>query len=351
MSDFDQAEERPRLVYSKSSGFYMNAKLDYFQKNAQLLERSLQHNRVYASQPPRSACKICRGLLPASVDFQSHGVDYVFCERCQHLNGKFEDTQAFVEAIYITDDGSDYSKTYIDENFFQRVNDVYLPKVDFLNESVATPTSAILDVGCGGGHFVLAALQRSLSARGIDVSKSSIDFGNRQISQRLGIDPLKTVSEVGFYDEIVDSDANVVSAIGVIEHLREPHRFIEAFRKSEAEYIFYSVPMFSLSVVLENIFDNVFPRQLSGAHTHLFSEHSLTELNRLLGVTPLSEWRFGTDAMDLIRHIFTSLQENRVSRKTVDFLQSGLGSKIDDFQSILDKNHFCSEIHVVAKKE
>jgi len=35
----------------------------------------------------------------------------------------------------------------------------------------------------------------------------------------------------------------------------------------------------------------------------------------------------------------------------IEFLYEGLGSKIDELQNILDSNHSCSEIHVVAVKD
>jgi hypothetical protein len=31
-------------------------------------------------------------------------------------------------------------------------------------------------------------------------------------------------------------------------------------------------------------------------------------------------------------------------------LEQGLGSQVDALQGVLDRNHFCSEIHVLARK-
>ena len=108
--------------------------------------------------------------------------------------------------------------------------------------------------------------------------------------------------------------------------------------------------MFSFSVALENISKNVFPRQLSGGHTHLFTEQSLQKMNAIIGVQSIAEWRFGTDIMDLYRHTITNLHKNNSSQKLIDYLYKGFGEKIDEIQSIFDKNHFCSEIHCVASK-
>ena len=198
---------------------------------------------------------------------------YIFCNDCNHLNGIYEDTKAYVEDLYMSDAGvKKCASNYIDEQFEKRAVDVYLPKVDFLINTLPPKLNDILDVGCGSGYFVYAALLRNLNVVGLDVSKTMVDFGNSQIDRLIGTSPLRSDEEDGFFKAIKNSDADVVSAIGVIEHLREPHRFFDAFRQSEATYLYYSVPMLSLSVALENVSDDIFPRQLSGGHTHLFTE-------------------------------------------------------------------------------
>lgn len=336
--------------YSKSSDFYLNIKKDYFSENDALLNRASRQNALYAAQPRRTLCKLCRQRLPATIDFNSHGVDYTFCTSCSHLNGNFEDTKSFVEQLYIADSGRDYSGNYIDQNFLARTQDIYVPKVDFLLQNLAPGPHEVLDVGCGSGYFVYAALLRDLSATGIDVGCSMVDFGNGQISHLAGKSPLRTVDEDAFYQSILTSQADVISVIGVIEHLRDPHEFFDAFARGASRYIFYSVPMFSFSVILENLFKEVFPRQLSGGHTHLYTEQSIQAMNALLGVRPIAEWRFGTDVMDLYRSSITMLRKHNVSDGLTERLQQGFVATIDTMQSVLDQGHFCSEIHCLARK-
>jgi 2-polyprenyl-3-methyl-5-hydroxy-6-metoxy-1,4-benzoquinol methylase len=338
------------LKYSKSSTFYLNTLSEYFAANSKLLEESLKQNHLYISQPSRGLCKICSKRLPKITDIRSHNVDYVFCSVCSHLNGKFEDTESFSKKLYIEEEGAEYATLYIDQNFLQRTSDIYLPKVDFLIDSLPPKKYSILDVGCGSGYFACASLLRDLDVSGIDVSKTLIDFGNTQINHHLNRSPLKLASEQEFFEAIVNSSAEIICAIGVIEHLRSPNKFFAAFKKSKAKYCYYSVPMFSLSVALENVFKNTFPRQLSGGHTHLFTESSIKKMNNLLGAESIAEWRFGTDVMDLFRHILINLQENSSSQKMIDFLYDGLGKRIDDIQAVFDKHHFCSEIHLIARR-
>ncbi len=252
--------------------------------------------------------------------------------------------------IYMEDGGIDYSEEYVSGNYNQRMIDIYMPKVNFLLDNLPVRKYKLLDIGCGGGHFVYASMQRGVDAYGIDIGKTVIDFGNAQILRLSNKKPLSNSDENGFYDEIRRTDADIVSAIGVIEHLREPNKLFEAFRNGNAGYLYYSVPMFSLSVIVENVFSRVFPRQLSADHTHLFTEKSLRKMNLLAGVRPVAEWRFGTDIMDLYRSIMITIRENGGSKTLMEYFGNGFGNKIDDLQSELDKNHFCSEIHCLTKR-
>lgn len=341
----------PRRVYSKSTAFYVDTKSDFFDANDSLLVKAESQNELYIQQPPRTKCKICNQDLSADSDFLSHQVRYVFCDNCGHLNGANEDTKLFVENLYIQADGEDYAKNYIDANFAHRTEQVYLPKFDFLSANLpANPEHKLLDVGCGAGYFVYAALLKGIDATGVDVSQTMIEFGNLQISRLRNQSPLNHCSESDFFDSIARSDATVISAIGVIEHLRDPSAFFEAFQKSGAQYLFYSVPMFSFSVMLENIFTDIFPRQLSGGHTHLFTEQSIDWLHESKKLNSLAEWRFGTDIMDLYRSMRVEMAKKGASPKLISFLNEGLGKNIDQFQAIFDTNHFCSEIHCLVTK-
>lgn len=337
--------------YSKSSSFYLEVKDDFFSQNDHHLQKSLAQNALYSQQAERSCCKLCESKLRAETDLAQHGVAYTFCDGCGHLNGKHEDAEGFVEALYMADGGREYAEDYIDQDFSRRAEQIYQPKLDFLLASLPRGTGAsILDVGCGAGYFVYAALSKQLCARGIDVGQEAVRFGNHQINGLLGKSPLSSVSESDFYEIAAASDCSVLSTIGVLEHLRKPHRLLDAYRRSRTRYLYFSVPMFSLSAILENAFPGIYPRQLHGPHTHLFTEDSINWFYRSQGFTVLAEWRFGTDVMDLYRSLKVRMQQNRSSPTAIERLDSGLGPSVDALQSVLDQAHFCSEIHCLVSK-
>jgi cyclopropane fatty-acyl-phospholipid synthase-like methyltransferase len=346
----DLSSDKTYRLYSKSSSFYKDTHKNFFKDNNLLFQKALAQNELYIRQPRRKVCKLCRTPLPTNRDFHSHKVDYVFCGQCSHLNGSFDDTEAFFNKIYLEGDGSIYSEHYIDANFSARVENIYRPKAEFLASSLPSGEHKVLDLGCGSGYFVCALLLKGIEAVGLDVNKTMIEYGNSQISQYLDKEPLEHRAEAQLFNSVSNSDADVISAIGVIEHLRNPYEFFSAFQKSRARYLFYCVPMFSLSTILENAFQDIFPRQLSGDHTHLFTERSIKELNSIVGVRSLAEWRFGTDALDLYRHLIENLKSNNSSSKMIELVNKELTESIDEIQSIFDKNHFCSEIHLLAAK-
>jgi len=336
--------------YSKSSGFYLAAKKTFFDDNADLLKKARMQNALYASQPLRRHCKICHAEIQGQADFKSHGVEYVFCDQCGHLNGKHEETEEFIDKLYIADSGSGYAKNYIDTSYVEKIRTVYAPKVDFLQSSLPEETISILDVGCGAGHFVGACLENGVSAYGIDVNETMVEHGNAQLEHYYNKSALKIGNESNFLKEVETTNSNVITAIGVIEHLRDPHLFFNAFKKSNAQYLYYSVPTFSFGFILENIFPNIFPRNLSGGHTHAFTVQSRQRMHDLLAADVVSEWYFGTDMMDLYRSTLISLKQSGASERMINVSSDALLPMVDPLQEIADEQHFCSEIHCVIKK-
>ena len=301
------------------------------------------------TQPKRKSCKVCGADLQGAI-FTSHGVDYLFCKNCQHLNGLYDDTKNFCDFMYMDEGGEDYAANYVDDSYNQRVQDIYIPKAKFLTEVKASlKEKKIIDVGCGGGHFVAALLDQGFNAVGVDVSQKLVEFGNYNIGELHGQRPLTYFPEDSLFSQI-NGDYDLASTIGVIEHMREPLKYIDEFKKSAVEYIYFSVPMVGPSIIFEHLFQNTYPRQLSAGHTHLFSEQSIEYIVNLAGCESIGEWRFGSDFMDLYRAFDLNLQ-GPGSSGLKKLSEEKFLPIIDELQSVIDKHHFCSEIHVLAQKK
>jgi SAM-dependent methyltransferase len=333
--------------YSKPSSDILSQKQAFFSNNDALRAEMERINKVYAEQPRRTQCKMCEATL-GDADFTSFGVSYVICDRCGHLNGLHEDTAAFTDFLYRDEKGGNYAKNYLD-GYDGRVNAIYIPKVDFLLEVMGDAKESrlsVADIGCGGGHFVKACEIRGIAARGYDPNATLIGLG----SQKLEKNAIEEVPLDRFETVIEGTDANVVCLIGVLEHLREPLRALAAFTRSRARFLYLSVPVFSFSVFLEHGLPAIFPRQLAGGHTHLYTRESLDHLMGRYGLRSRAEWWFGTDMVDLYRSLAVTLNKTGGSDKVQGRLSSAFGKLIDDLQAVFDRHEVCSEVHLVLEK-
>src|SRR5205085_8450005 len=108
-------------------------------------------------------------------------------------------------------------------------------------------------------------------------------------------------------------EQNVVSMIGVLEHLQQPRDFLAALRdNANVRYLFLALPLHSPTTFIELVFPNVMQRQLSGDHTHLYTESSIDHLCAEFGMRRVAEWWFGTDMMDLYRALAVTLKNESV---------------------------------------
>ena len=143
-----------------------------------------------------------------------------------------------------------------------------------------------------------------------------------------------------------ENNANTLSLIHVLEHVVEPEKILKSFKMSRMKYLYLAVPLFSLTTFIENSFPNIYPRLLSGGHTHLYTEKSLKYLTKKYNLKIIGEYWFGTDVPDLMRSLINS--GNILNKKIyLQQLNNTFSKFIDDLQSVLDKNKVCSEVQMV----
>lgn len=338
--------------YGKTYGDIAHMKTGFITENDYLLKENNRIAGLYSKQPKRRNCKCCNQKLSFQKAFSSHGIKYYICENCGHVNGEFSETSDFTKDVY---NGGEYGKTYYSvgskEDYISRMQKVYIPKVRFLqevfsNENIDYRKLKFLDVGAGSGYYVGALLAEELSATGIEVSADQVSYGNKMLERNC----LVCIGEDEVPLRIEKATEQVVSFIGVLEHMVDPHKALRAVYNNEnIRYLFFSVPMFSYSTIWEAINPTVFNRQLGGGHTHVFTDKSLSFLYKEYGLEVMGEWRFGTDIADLFRNTFVKLEQENNHGLAIIF-QENFNSILDDMQLIIDRSKFCSEIHVVAKK-
>ena len=331
------------IKFSKSYNSIFKIKKDFYTNNQLNLKKAINVNNYYIKQPLRTKCKNCN-KSKLNYIFKSFKVNYFICKICSHLNGAHEDTKQFNNYLYKENSGKSYARNYLSD-YNSRVKNIYIPKIKFLKKVIGNKFN-LIDIGSGVGHFLKACEINGIKASGYEPNLTMINLAKKKLSKN----SIFQVNLENVYEKILHTNAKCISMIGVIEHLNNPRKVFYNFKKSKATFLFFSVPLFSLSTLLENIFQDVFPRQLSGGHTHLYTNKSISYLINEFNLKIKGEWWFGTDFSDLFRSLITKSKfEDRKIKKYI--YENFLFNHIDNLQNILDKSKVCSEVHMILTKK
>jgi hypothetical protein len=215
------------------------------------------------------------------------------------------------------------------------------------NDGVDPERLKYSDMGAGAGYFISALLETGVT----DVA--GYEVGEAQVKLGKWIDPSLPLNVIGLHEAerlVREIRSEVISFIGVFEHLQNPRAILSAIKSNPAiHYLYFCVPMFSPTIFTEMVFPEVMPRQLTVGHTHLFTRSSLEYIENEFGFVRAGAWWFGTDMMDYYRSVVVTLAGNP------EF--DGMGSRwsaqfeeiLDEMQLVIDKNRDSSQVHVVLK--
>lgn len=339
--------------YSKPSADILKIKASFFKDNESFLKENLRLAKVYSEQPHRTKCKICEATLK-ELFFTKQSIDYFRCSNCGHINGGYEDTAAYTQEVYINN--ADYAKFYKSEDkaeYLERVNAIYKPKADFLQECLINVCNnprdlSVGDIGCGSGHFIYALkyLNNFNQVAGYEVSPHQVAFANSMLEDKL-------VNQICFEDLpllLQSCHFDVLSIIGVLEHLREPRLALKSIAENDnIRFLFLLLPLFSHSIFFEAANQDIFNRQLWGGHTHLFTQESIRHFVKGFGFEIVGTWHFGTDMIDLFRFHYVRLEKLGLLKLRDVFVEK-FAPLIDEMQNIIDHTEFCDQVHFLLKK-
>ena len=316
----------------------------------------------YVSGPSRDCCPVCASTSGSEIQIvRNRTVPYSVCGKCGHLYGRHIDT--FEDFLYV--DESNYNDNYIDsdiELFEKRVNDVYVPKVDFLFEGLEEQLEDIsqmkfLDVGTGVGHFISGLEKKGITPAdqiefdypgyvGIEPIKKSIDVGKAH-----GVKGLQYLPADETNSYLSDAQVDVVSMICVLPHLKDMHETLLAISKNpNIKYVYQKLPMLSLRGILDLVVPNTSPRVITGAHSHIFTLESVEFLEKKYGFVPVARWWFGQDALDLEMKLTQLALGSKETESVAPLIEKYLHPLFNEIQSSFDSNRMSSELHVLWKK-
>lgn len=331
--------------YGKKYGEISNIKENFFIENEKLIKEREYIADIYKKQPFRVTCKLCGGSLLTGKEkcFVSHKITYKICSFCHHVNGIYDDTPQFSEIVYCE---QDYGQVYSEEkyeDFLKRKELIYRPKIHFLEEVISEKLS-ILEIGSGSGYFCMAAIEENYDILGIEISKKQVEFANKMIKKSL----CQCVTTEQIVNIIKNTRREIVAAIGSLEHIYNLSEVLRTISENKnINFLYFSVPLFSLSAFFEMIFQDGFNRQLGGGHTHLFTFDSINYMNKKYNFEIEGQWNFGMDMVDLQRFIELRLQ--KYNEEVVDIFHNKFFGCLDMLQKVVDEADFADEVHMVVK--
>lgn len=181
-------------------------------------ERVKRHLSI--SIPPLT-CYVCGGPCHKDVVFASY--TYWKCTRC------------FTAQVFPQPSSEELRSYYDIYHMSQQVGGVYdevedRMKADFptkvrmvLNYANKADPPRMLDVGCGKGFFVKAAVDANIRAEGIDLSRSGIEYAVTTLGVKATIGRIQDQTKRDWKESF-----DVVTLWATIEHLPDPRTVIDA---------------------------------------------------------------------------------------------------------------------------
>ncbi len=201
----------------------------------------------------------------------------------------------------------------------------------------------VLDIGCATGHFLDEASRSGWNARGLEISPALAAKARARYGVEVAVCAPEQFRSEGPFP--------VMTAWEVLEHLRDPKRFLGTIRR-----LILPGGLFALSTPLSDglparIMGDKFPMLLPQEHLSLFSTKSI----RIL----LGEWGFdivhsdsfsNLDAQGLASGMARMLgyEKGKSLPKAVELLTRGAGAALSFLPHLVDKAGLGSEVFLVA---
>ena len=340
-----------KIRFGKSYQNIYQFKKNFTDDNEKFFNENKWIDEIYAKQPIREKCIVCGEVIgDTNKSFKSHEIQYYVCKTCGHINGKYIETKEFTSSVYVdSNHGEVLYESDEKEAYRHRVANIYTPKAEYLKEVIDADGDidkmSLLDIGAGAGYFINACSAINIEAEGVEIDSNQVNIG-RRLANDIN---LRCVCEDDIVKEILRSDKRIISFIGVLEHVINLHEILEAvYKNNTIKYVFFSVPMFSFSVIWEALFPEIFNRHLGGWHTHIFTNESVDYLCSRYSMQKVGVWRFGADSADLMRNIICKLRIDG-NDHLAEVMQNNYIPILDKIQLNMDMIEFSSEVHVVAK--
>ncbi|MGD9078000.1 MAG: methyltransferase domain-containing protein [Desulfobacterales bacterium] len=338
-----------RVDYSKSSKAIEKASLYRVLKDHELSKRQIHESMDLLKFNNRKECVLCGNALRGE-NFYHRNIPFVVCDTCKHIQTKTNPPSNYPR--------TKFSSVYLEiseKDYQDRKKRVYKPKLDWIINCLSDhdyPKDRIskmqwTEIGAGAGYFLSSLLDAGLrNIKGFDADKKLVQVARDYVPEKYIMHYEGNLSEAM---DLFPSD--IYTAFFVLEHISDAKNFFIKLKTLPKGTIFiFSVPVFGLSCLFENIFENNYARNLDCVlHTQLYTDDSIKFAMKKAGFKIIAKWIFGQDAEDIIRFILKDITP-KFSLKIVDEIQNDLYGLQDSMQNCFDKLNLSDQRHIIAIK-
>lgn len=290
-------------------------------------------------------CYVCKGSRREPLA-EIHGFAYVTCSDCGHVFTTRRYTDEAIRRFY---ESNKYwaEVTYANKaTCHYRRDNVALPKVQFAERYCVRQTGRWLDIGSGIGDMVSVAMERGWQATGLELSETSVAFAKEAFGVSL---VRETVEEYSAHNPDLAGQFDVVSMIGVLEHVVDPLGLLLQAGKllRPAGLVMIQVPNArSLATMVQEAFpQNVFRHMSPIEHIMVFTESSLNRALEYTEFEPLAYWFHGLDFYELLTNLVLANPRVQGSR-----LYGAMMDNLNELQRVMDEHEQSDRIIVCARK-
>jgi len=338
-----------RIDYSKTSKDVKKESVYRAAKDEKLSKKQIHESIDLLNNKNREECILCGSKL-CGENFYHRNIPFVICDTCGHIQTKPKPPDDYPT--------TNFSSVYLEKNkkdYQDRKKRIYKPKLEWIINCLIEhnyPKDQILkmqwtEMGAGAGYFLSSLLDAGIQdIKGFDADKKLVQIAREYIPEKYIIHYDGKLSEA--FDIF---PADIYTAFFVLEHISDSNNFFLKLKYlPKGTFFIFSVPVFGISCLLENIFEKNYARNLDCVlHTQLYTDDSIKFAMKKAGLRIIAQWIFGQDAEDFIRFVLKNIT-NKFSFKKIDQIKNDLYRMQDSLQNCFDKNSLSDQRHIIAIK-
>jgi 2-polyprenyl-3-methyl-5-hydroxy-6-metoxy-1,4-benzoquinol methylase len=159
---------------------------------------------------------------------------------------------------------------YLLNTNYKDYDDIYRPIIKIIKKKVNHFRElSILDIGCFRGFFLKLCMKQGWKIRGYEFQDEAIEFANNYLGKNV-------VKKKNLNNQSIKSETyEVVTLIGVVEHVKDPVKLIKNACKLVKKKGIIIIQTPNSTSVVSNLLGKFWPCIAPVEHLHLFSKDSL----------------------------------------------------------------------------